>query len=123
MLDPKQGPPTLREWKGKLETIFILADHWADRAETEEHRLNLESVCYHILQMTDRDEKRRLAQEIENEHLRSALIELVEVATLRDDNDLPHPADDDKKWTARMQEAWNTAEELVDALAPAQEKS
>lgn len=40
--------------------------------------------------------------------------ELIEVATLRGDNDLPHPSNDAKLWTARMQDAWN---ELESALA------
>lgn len=39
--------------------------------------------------------------------------ELNEVAELRGDNQLPHPADDPKTWTARMQDAWN---DLADAL-------
>ena len=36
--------------------------------------------------------------------------ELFEVAQLRGDNDLPHPADDPLLWTARMQEAWDELE-------------
>ena len=36
--------------------------------------------------------------------------ELFEVAQLRGDNELPHPADDPLLWTARMQEAWNELE-------------
>ena len=35
-----------------------------------------------------------------------AVSELVEVAELRGDCDLPHPADDPRIWTARMQDAW-----------------
>lgn len=42
-----------------------------------------------------------------------ALGEIVEVATLRGDNDLPHPADDQKTWTARMQTAWDDAEAVL----------
>jgi len=68
MPDPKEGPPTLRECKEKVELILILAEHWMDRAETQEHRLNLESVCYHMEGMRDRltdealerDEKRKI---------------------------------------------------------------
>lgn len=41
------------------------------------------------------------------ERLRSASEELLEVAKLRGDNDMPHPANDDKLWTARMQTAWD----------------
>lgn len=38
---------------------------------------------------------------------RKLLAELFEVAELRGDNDLPHPSDDPKLWTARMQTAWD----------------
>jgi len=38
------------------------------------------------------------------------LKELVETAGLRGDNDLPHPADDPKTWSARMQTAWDEAD-------------
>lgn len=34
--------------------------------------------------------------------------ELLEVADLRGDSDLPHPVNDDKLWTARAQDAWDT---------------
>ncbi|OFX10845.1 MAG: hypothetical protein A2516_00330 [Alphaproteobacteria bacterium RIFOXYD12_FULL_60_8] len=47
------------------------------------------------------------------QRLREALEELVEVAVLRGDNDLPHPCDDPKLWTARMQEAWDDAQALL----------
>lgn len=43
------------------------------------------------------------------ERYRAALEELVEVADLRWDSVLPHPADDPKLWTARMQAAWDNA--------------
>lgn len=41
--------------------------------------------------------------------LAAALEELLEVADLRGDNRLPHPADDPKLWSARMQTAWDEA--------------
>lgn len=41
--------------------------------------------------------------------LREALTELLEVADLRGDSDLPHPSKDPKLWTSRMQEAWDNA--------------
>lgn len=50
---------------------------------------------------------------LETEDLVNAATELLEVARLRGDNDLPHPADDPKLWTARMQNAW---EELQNAV-------
>jgi hypothetical protein len=36
-----------------------------------------------------------------------AATELLEVADLRGETALPHPADDPKLWTARMQTAWD----------------
>ena len=61
----------------------------------------------------------RLAEELkpakaERDRLRDAAEELLEVAYLRGDNDLPHPSDSDKLWTAGMQTAWN---ELKAALS------
>jgi hypothetical protein len=46
------------------------------------------------------------------------LTELVEVADLRGDSDLPHPSNDPKLWTARMQDAWDNTRA---ALAPFEE--
>ncbi len=43
-----------------------------------------------------------------------ALEELIEVADLRGDTELPHPSDSDEPWTARMQTAWD---EIRAALA------
>lgn len=48
--------------------------------------------------------------------LKEAARELLEVANLRGDNDLPHPADDPKLWTARMAEAWAELEAAVDQM-------
>lgn len=44
------------------------------------------------------------------------LEELLEVANLRGDNELPHPADDPKLWTARMQIAWDEAQQALAAI-------
>ena len=46
--------------------------------------------------------------------LLEAAKELLEVANLRGDDDLPHPSNDPKLWTSRMQDAWD---ELRAALA------
>jgi len=51
--------------------------------------------------------------------LKDAAAELHEVACLRGDNDLPHPADDPLLWTARMQDAWD---ELAVELAALPER-
>lgn len=53
--------------------------------------------------------------------LEGALSELVEVADLRGDSMLPHPADDPILWTARMQTAWDEARTAL-APAPAKEE-
>ena len=45
--------------------------------------------------------------------LRSAVLELLTVAELRGDNFLPHPADDAKLHTTRMQNAWDELALLV----------
>lgn len=45
-----------------------------------------------------------------------AMEELIEVAQLRGDQELPHPADEEKLWTARMQDAWSDAIYQVENL-------
>ncbi len=52
------------------------------------------------------------------EMLLDAAIELLAVAELRGDNDMPHPADDNKLWTARMGDAWNELQEQVSRISP-----
>lgn len=49
--------------------------------------------------------------------LENVLTELVEVADLRGDSELPHPADDPKTWTARMQTAWDEAHAALGEVA------
>lgn len=46
-----------------------------------------------------------------------ALEELLEVADLRGDSTLPHPADDSVLWTARMQDAWDEARTAIPIAA------
>jgi hypothetical protein len=46
--------------------------------------------------------------------VRDAVAEFIEVARLRGDNDLPHPCDDPKLWTARMIDAWGELEAIAD---------
>lgn len=45
--------------------------------------------------------------------------ELQEVATLRGDNDLPHPANDSILWTARMSDAWDGLKESIGIIEAA----
>lgn len=53
--------------------------------------------------------------EAERDSLRAAAVELLEVADLRGDADLPKPDEDPNLWTARMQTAWD---EMRAAIAP-----
>ena len=48
------------------------------------------------------------------EELLAACEELLEVAALRGDNTLPHPCDDPKLWSVRMQTAWDELQRIVD---------
>ena len=50
----------------------------------------------------------------EYETLKKATEELIEVASLRGDNELPHPANDHLLWTARMQDAWDTLADILE---------
>ncbi|GAB2866240.1 hypothetical protein [Hymenobacter ruber] len=53
-----------------------------------------------------------------DEALMDAVAELLEVATLRGDNELPHPGDDPKTWTSRMQAAWHGLADAYQAALP-----
>lgn len=44
-----------------------------------------------------------------------AAVEVLEVADLRGDTELPHPANDPKLWTARMQTAWGAPRAATEA--------
>ena len=61
-----------------------------------------------------RDCRAELAASKEREAgLRDAAEELLEVAYLRGDREMPHPADDPKNWTLRMDDAWSGLEAAV----------
>lgn len=64
-----------------------------------------------------RAERDALAARVEALH--NHLGELCEVAHLRGDDNLPHPADDPRMWTARMQTAWDEANTLLDSTPAA----
>lgn len=59
----------------------------------------------------------RIAElEAEVARLREALEELIEVSDLRGDIDeIPHPCDDPKLWTARLISAWDNARAALEA--------
>ena len=54
----------------------------------------------------------------ERDALRTAASELLEVADLRGDAALPHPEDDPKLWTARMQTAWDELRAALGKVKP-----
>ena len=62
---------------------------------------------------TEEEEESNAAMITAASDLLAALQELVEVADLRGDSDLPHPADDPKMWSARMAEAWEDARAAI----------
>lgn len=72
-------------------------------------------LIQHLLRHQGPDQMRWLDQlQVSDYALRSrirkleeAAVELIEVAWLRGDNDLPHPSDDPVLWTGRMQDAWD----------------
>jgi len=49
--------------------------------------------------------------------------EVLEVADLRGDTDLPHPANDPKLWSARMQDAWDSLRAALQPEKPQEVKS
>ena len=95
----------------------------AEMAEAEIERLRAEAAKFPV-QLSEVVERstddmnywKARAEKAEAEHkrLHDAASELLEVASLRGDNDLPHPTDDPKMWTGRMQDAW---QDLAEALA------
>ena len=52
------------------------------------------------------------------QELLEAATELLEVADLRGDSDLPHPSNDPYLWTARMQTAWDEIRAALAKLQP-----
>ena len=62
--------------------------------------------------MTKAEKDKRIE---ELEAVFNAAKELLEVADLRGDSSLPHPANDPKLWTARMQTAWDDLRATLDA--------
>ena len=93
------------------EAIKILTEKYARLELVERWRVDDARAIDGLLR-----ENASLQQRVEA--LGDAVVELIAVATLRGDNELPHPADDPKLWTARMQTAWAELE----ALAAAQDK-
>ena len=73
-----------------------------------------EIVGRKILAILDALEKNDLLMAV----FTDAAIELLVVASLRGDNELPHPSADSKHWTARTQTAWDELYQIVEMLSP-----
>jgi hypothetical protein len=78
-------------------------------------RQDIPALCDEIESLRERVKELEVKEE-KSSCLINAVEELLEVANLRGDNDLPHPADDPKLWTARMQDAWDGLAESFDQL-------
>jgi hypothetical protein len=68
-----------------------------------------EATCQSLLEQSSRWEAQALEAGVRIAELEAqvgAAREVLEVADLRGDTDLPNPADDLKPWTARMRTAW-----------------
>lgn len=93
------------------------SQHCDERSELDEARAQLAREAKMSETMTAEVErlKRELVaadswyDELKRDYdaLREAAEELLEVADLRGDTQLPHPEDDPTLWTARMQTAWD----------------
>lgn len=117
------GPAILHEWMEEQRLInsdFILAagtalPELAQRViELEEENALLSGTINRI--MAYAKDPKTIPMEDRLRAVADAAEELFEVANLRGDNELPHPTDDPKLWTARAQIAWD---ELQHALTAA----
>ena len=52
------------------------------------------------------------------ERVMPAVVELLAVSSVRGDDDIPHPSDDHRLWSARCQDAWIAAREAVNSASP-----
>ena len=79
-----------RRAKDRWQAATGRSDIWPDLAD----------LCVWLMETTER--LRAIV-----DRLTDAAGELLAVADLRGDTDLPHPCDDDRLWTARMGNAWD----------------
>ena len=106
----------------EARAFALLEQQRANKAEAEVERLK-DKVCGLGLELHQRncqiaEHAARLAEvERQAAAAMAALAELVEVADLRGDSDLPHPCDDPKLWTARMITAWEEARAALEGTA------
>jgi hypothetical protein len=123
-------------WADNYHQVQKLASEWQSRAsEAERQRDTLQgqvdalvqhyraklcsdlSICPECRRDTEfLDNLPAEAKARQEQALREAATELLEVAKLRGDNELPNPADDPKLWSARMQTAWIELDTALAAL-------
>ena len=98
--------------------LFALGD-WIDDHNVLTTRLEAaEATCQSLREQSSRWEAQALEAGVRIAELEAqveAAREVLEVADLRGDTDLPYPANDPKLWSARMQDAWDA---LRAALQP-----
>jgi len=94
----------LRFYEGKAEAMELRAE----KAEAELEKVNA-ALDKTLQQVTNLDGQIDYleAQLAKQAPLIEAAEELSYVAGLRGDDELPHPSNDSKMWTARMQTAWD----------------
>jgi hypothetical protein len=96
-------PGCEREWErsdvlAAATELFTAGDNIFERMEAVAAYFTEKGRMLGVKQVGDREKR-----------LEDVLRELLEVADLRGDSDLPHPSDDPLLWTARMQTAWDEA--------------
>ena len=82
-------------------------DKPCQRCLLERERDGLVKASAGFIRAWEQAERERDDARAEVDRLREVATELLKVADLRGDSELPHPADDPIDWTARMQEAWD----------------
>ena len=89
----------------------------AQGLQAKNERLTLDLTAARFNVITQRERAERAEAELATAKndalaLTNAVDELLEVAALRGDDELPHPSNDPILWTARMQEAWDNLKQL-----------
>lgn len=101
----ESNPIALRDRAEKAEVLLVeVAKMLGNRAARG--REIVDAAANILVELTETQGKHLSALEREKA-LREAAKELLEVADLRGDSDLPHPSNEDALWTARMQQAWD----------------
>jgi hypothetical protein len=104
----------IEELRGRRLTEMDRLENLSNRAEASE------ATCQSLREQSSRWEAQALEAGVRIAELEAqveAAREVLEVADLRGDTDLPYPANDPKLWSARMRDAWDA---LRAALQPAE---